>query len=631
MKLFRLAIFSVFLHVSSAAFAQYEIFVINSTDLSFEVEVSQTGTETLPTNEWWGRSEEFVHWLQDTIILTVQEPQLQAEDTVEFTSVFRYSGDSIQVKQRIVSDGSANTVYYKVSGTGFSDPWTNNTSFNEQWVTIDTTLMLLKYKIDEGDSGDLQMAIHTNHIYAINPADFQNPNVLNVMSDNIMIIPLNSTDWVERASSFPQYISPYQDAVIYQEMFLDHIRLENMTPIMEDLGFVYNSTILNDTALPEVNTLGNGGVIIYSKWPIEESANHKFTTCVPGSFDCIAAKGVKYARVNKLGKNYHLFGTHMQAGGGGTYEKYKQYGESRDFIESIQISSNEPVIFGGDLNTGPTSEGSFSAILDSLNPVIPHSVGFHTSSFKRTNDIIGRIIDNIWVSRGHLIPKESNNAIISIKGINDEMWKIFEFSGHRTATGRFEYPGITAESFNGTLCQNDSLILKAYQMNGVEYTWYKDGLEITVLNDELRIENPTSTDEGVYTLEADYINIYGNTNDSLVQMFFPEGSDTVLSHVVFQIADVTYDEGCFAGLDDVDTPAVQVYPNPSSGLVTIKELKETVMTYVFSSAGKQVFADKVSPENPVIDLSELANGMYIIRLESQEGVSFDKVLLWQLE
>ncbi|MDP6907984.1 MAG: hypothetical protein QF371_00690, partial [Flavobacteriales bacterium] len=249
---------------------------------------------------------------------------------------------------------------------------------------------------------------------------------------------------------------------------------------------------MNDTALPGVTTLGNGGVLIYSKWPIEESANYQFTTCVPGSFDCIAAKGVKYARVNKMGKIYHVFGTHMQAGGSGTYEKYKQYGESRDFIESLQIPANEPVIFGGDFNTGPTKEDSFSAILDSLNPVIPHSVGHYTSSFKRQGDVIGRIIDHIWVSRENLIPKESNNAIVSVRGINDEMWKIFEFSGHRTATARLEYPGITSEPFSGVLCQNDSLIIEAFPMVGVAYTWYKDGSEISVLNDELRIVDPTS-------------------------------------------------------------------------------------------------------------------------------------------
>jgi len=614
-----------FLLIASSSFAQYEISVINSTDLNFEVEVSQTGPETLPTNEWWGRSEEFVHWLRDTIILTVQEPQLQTEDTVEFTTVFRYLGDSIQIKQRIVSDGSSNTVYYKVSGTDFSDPWTSSTNFNEQWVTIDTTLILLKYKIDEGGSGDLLMAIHANHIYTIDPADFENPNVLNVMSDNIMIVPLNSENWPERASSFAQYISPFQDVVIYQELFMDHITTEYMTPAMEDLGFIYNSTILNDTALPEVTTLGNGGVLIYSKWPIEESANHQFTTCVPGSFDCIAAKGVKYARVNKLGKIYHVFGTHMQAGGGATYEKYKQYGETRDFIESLQIPANEPVVFGGDFNTGPTSENSYSAITDSLNPVIPHSIGHHTSTFRRQGDIIGKIIDNIWVSRDHLIPKESNNAIISIRGISDLMWGLFEFSNHRTATGRFEYPGITTEGFEGVLCQNDSLILNAYPMNGVEYTWYKDGSEISVLNNELRIENPTSSDEGVYTLEATYTNIYGNTTDSLIQMFFPEGPDTVVRTVVFEIADVTFDPTCFASVAEENEPTMRIYPNPSSGKVTIEGLDDDAHLQVYNPMGQLVQESKVNSNYTYFDLSKFRDGLYVIRIETQKGIAVRKI------
>jgi len=283
--------------------------VINITDLQFDIEVQQTGPTILNANDWWGRSEEVVHWLKDTVVLTVTEPQLNAADTVEFSVVFRYGGDSLKIQQRILSDGIDNTVQYKASGTDFSDPWTSNTNFNEQWVTIDTTLILFKYKIEPG-TGNLQAAIYKNFIYSIDPDDFTNPNVLNVMSDNIMIVPFNSENFEIRASSFPQYISPYQDVVIFQEVFLGFIEEENLTPVMESFGFEFNSTILNNPELPEVTAPSNGGVIIYSKWPIEEATNYQFTTCVSGSADCLAAKGVKHAKINKLGKVYHVFGTH---------------------------------------------------------------------------------------------------------------------------------------------------------------------------------------------------------------------------------------------------------------------------------------------------------------------------------
>lgn len=64
-----------------------------------------------------------------------------------------------------------------------------------------------------------------------------------------------------------------------------------------------------------MTSLLNGGVIVVSKWPIIHEAQHVYRNACHYS-DCLAAKGVKYARmlktVGSTSKIFNVFATHMQ-------------------------------------------------------------------------------------------------------------------------------------------------------------------------------------------------------------------------------------------------------------------------------------------------------------------------------
>jgi hypothetical protein len=126
-------------------------------------------------------------------------------------------------------------------------------------------------------------------------------------------------------------------------------------------------------------------------------------------------------------------------------------------------------------------------------------------------------------------------------------------------------------------------------------------------------------------LEAEYTNVYGNSTDSLIQMFFPDGADTVVSHVIFEIAEVTYDSGCYAGLDDLNEFDVRVYPNPTSGVVTIDGLKTNAQIVVCNSLGQEVLESNLKSRKTNLDLSSLPDGLYIIRTETENGITAKKV------
>ncbi len=79
----------------------------------------------------------------------------------------------------------------------------------------------------------------------------------------------------------------------------------------------------------------------------------------------------------------------------------------------------------------------------------------------------------------------------------------------------------------------------------------------------------------------------------------------------------------------IDNTSLNIYPNPSNGIVTIevsnlKSLQSKV--YVYNVLGKVVFEkEMVSNSNQIIDLSELNEGTYFVKLVSANGILNKKI------
>ncbi|CAI5710500.1 unnamed protein product [Peronospora destructor] len=120
----------------------------------------------------------------------------------------------------------------------------------------------------------------------------------------------------ERLERIPEsliHISETIDVVTFAEADIRTDRNELLAQL-KNVGLAYSTSILNDP--DPFTSILNGGVIIVSKWPILKEAQHVYRHACHYS-DCLAAKGVKYARllktVNGLQKIFNVFATHMQA------------------------------------------------------------------------------------------------------------------------------------------------------------------------------------------------------------------------------------------------------------------------------------------------------------------------------
>jgi len=183
------------------------------------------------------------------------------------------------------------------------------------------------------------------------------------------------------------------DIVVFSEVFEDKMRAFLIKDMKKTFPYYTNVLAHNKENSEGCKCLClNGGVIIFSKYPIVEEDQKQYYKTVCQSFfdsertheksqacrgpDCFSQKGVVYAQVVKSGFKYHVFGSHAQA----SYkskEKYqgpreKQFNILNAFINQKVINKNEPVIIAGDLNVDKLSTpAEFDNMLRLLNSVQP--------------------------------------------------------------------------------------------------------------------------------------------------------------------------------------------------------------------------------------------------------------------
>ncbi|KAJ8044998.1 hypothetical protein HOLleu_07913 [Holothuria leucospilota] len=183
--------------------------------------------------------------------------------------------------------------------------------------------------------------------------------------------------------------------------------------LKEQYGFQYSTrTVGTPYSLPRPE---NGGVFIASKWPIVDDGSKVYESSVKGTSDHFASKGVVYAKINKTsGVNsrvYHVFGTHLQAGGGdnGTIVRQNQAREMHDFMLSKNIPLEEAVIYAGDLNSG-WFEDDGPPMLEILEATQPQVINMNYTTDQSINDLFfnpkksPRWIDYAVYSSVHLQP-----------------------------------------------------------------------------------------------------------------------------------------------------------------------------------------------------------------------------------
>lgn len=283
---------------------------------------------------------------------------------------------------------------------------------------------------------------------------------INVLSYNIYMRPFFQDGQGIRALYLADQLSSY-DAIIFQEVYDDRIR----SLLWAGLRMEYPSST---RVLGEDAGIGqDGGIVILSRWPITRERQRIFTAGKPSmnrcpgpdcceGLDCYADKGVVYARINKAGRCYHLFGTHLQAGRENDALRYAQLRVIEDFIQSQGIPRDEPVIIAGDMNVDRYNETGFAKMRSllrakqpRLEPTAPSTPGAIYTFDGPSNDLnenegIQRYLDYVLYSADHLEPIRAFNQVRIMRA--PEPWRQYlwqdwhrDLSDHYAVLGHFTY------------------------------------------------------------------------------------------------------------------------------------------------------------------------------------------------
>lgn len=147
----------------------------------------------------------------------------------------------------------------------------------------------------------------------------------------------------------------------------------------------------------------------------------------------MAKKGAVYAKINKNGNLYHIFGTHPEA----VIEKVKldQLKELKQFIDSLQIPKTEPIIVGGDMNIDTNNIPKMLKILDAKNPRLIGDEKFSADPYKNQLKHLGNMdiqkrLDYLLLIKGHVQPN-SKTSYTQIRPITDSSLHQYDYKGKR--------------------------------------------------------------------------------------------------------------------------------------------------------------------------------------------------------
>lgn len=178
------------------------------------------------------------------------------------------------------------------------------------------------------------------------------------------------------------------DAVVFQEAFNGDVLRDGLRRI----GIRHQTPTITD---PTLASLQNGGVFIASRWPITHRDSKVYRGACNGS-DCLAAKGVVYARIRKEGRGgaivFHVFGTHMQSGDSveSIDNRLEQARQLREFIREQNIPASEPVLIAGDFNEDAAHHpGQVRRLAEAMGAELPSIPKGVYSSDPTTNALVG--------------------------------------------------------------------------------------------------------------------------------------------------------------------------------------------------------------------------------------------------
>ena len=419
--------------LSSVTWAESYMYLTNNTDQTLDLTINQRGSALVKGEHWWQHA-------------TAVPPY----GTVRFLETNRDSGikwgSDYYFDTTVTSeDGSAAVLQQKLTGTwNFSDIW--HGTQQSPWYSDRNIHSVSQDFAGPGSTiafkAEFARVNGDDYYYVIQPKD---EVVTRGLNNNFKVLAYNvwallpgivSRSVGERLNLLKNKLNGY-DAIVFSELFDNGSRETFLNAIRTE--YPYQTSVVDRSG-----SIEDGGVLIVSRYPIDSESQIVYSAC--NGEDCISAKGVIYAEINKGGNPYHIFGSHTQAWTKEASQatRVNQFNQMRDFIDSRNISADEPVIIAGDLNVDKEDfPQEYNAMLSILNAEeVPRAGGYAYTADGRVNgwtDSDPEILDYVLYSTAHLNPTESSAKVLIPRSIHADVFTKYDLSDHFPIAGNLTF------------------------------------------------------------------------------------------------------------------------------------------------------------------------------------------------
>lgn len=421
--------------------ASTTIYVQNNTPFAFSVAVTQTGAP-LAADKWQRGAATVAPGRREAVVRFNRDSGITDGQRFYFTTALRKDGSELSLRQQLLGASVNSHMWQSLGGPGFSDAWFDDRNTHVgNWASGGAQFRVLYRAFFTGTDDDVEYILQ----YAY-PVEAQDADTFSVFAYNLYMRP---TSLFKNGQSIRARLMPAQfhgyDALVFSEAFDDDTRAELLNGLRPE--YPYASAIMGSDRGVEQD----GGMIIVSRWPIVAQDQRRFANVCTGS-DCQADKGVVYVKVDRMGRSYHIFGSHTQAWSTpeGAQVRAQQFGIIKAFIDSKGIPAGEPVLIAGDLNVNKLKfPDEYAQMLRVLNAECPPLTGYWASWDPSTNllaeqGVPSEYLDYVLWSKDHKAPTESSNEVRIVRSA--EEWKEYGFehamwdlSDHYPVYGRFKF------------------------------------------------------------------------------------------------------------------------------------------------------------------------------------------------
>jgi endonuclease/exonuclease/phosphatase family metal-dependent hydrolase len=344
------------------------------------------------------------------------------------------ASNTVTLSQTVIGGANGNsTLKFGANGNGFNVAPQTNRAIQRHNTTFGNSAVVAFNAETISSADQVNYVIHEN----TQKPNISAANTLNVLSYNVWLTTIfGSKDVNTRVAEQPAVLSGY-DVVVGTEYFDDAPSAQLQNAIRGEYPYQTGSAFKAGKIMP-------AGTFIYSRWPIDSEKHFFFDDC--NGIQCAASRAVIYTKIRKQGNPYHVFATHTQSSDDQPNRdaRLKQINQMAGFVQSLNLSANEPVIYAGDFNVNkiglPEDRDTMESVLSAVEPTnIGHNLTFDSNTNHWAEAPYLEYLDYTLYSNVNLIPVSATQEAFAPRSISDAMWQKWDLSDHYAVRGVFAY------------------------------------------------------------------------------------------------------------------------------------------------------------------------------------------------